>query len=178
WLRGGAAYTTVEPSASVSGARDIVQYDPASGSRVVLVAASALKPASAAKPLAIDGYSWSEDHSKLLLYTNSTRVWRQNTRGDYWILDRTTGSLKKIGADAPESSLMFAKFSPDGARVGYVRDRDLYVEDVRSGSVTRLTKAENERIVNGTSDWVYEEELDLRDAFRWSPNGRQIAYWQ
>src|SRR5262249_26327414 len=120
----------------------------------------------------------SEDHGKLLLYTNSKRVWRQNTRGDYWILDRTTGSLKKIGADAPESSLMFAKFSPDGTRVGYVRDRDLYVEDVRSGSVTRLTKAENERIVNGTSDWVYEEELDLRDAFRWSPNGRQIAYWQ
>lgn len=178
WLAGGASYTTVEPSASIAGAREIVEYDPASGRRSVLVAASALKPSGAEKPLAIDGYSWSEDRGKLLLYTGSQRVWRQNTRGDYWVLDRGTGSLRKIGADAPAASLMFAKFSPDASRVGYVRDRDLYVEDVASGAITRLTKAENDRIVNGTSDWVYEEELNLRDAFRWSPDGQRIAYWQ
>jgi dipeptidyl-peptidase-4 len=73
---------------------------------------------------------------------------------------------------------MFAKFSADGRRVGYVRDRDLYVEDAAGSAITRLTKAETDRIVNGTSDWVYEEELDLRDAFRWSPDGRRLAYWQ
>ena len=94
------------------------------------------------------------------------------------MLDRASGALRQLGAGAAPSTLMFAKFSPDGRRVGYVRERDLYVEDVGSGAVTRLTKAENEHIVNGTSDWVYEEELDLRDAFRWSPDGRQIAYWQ
>jgi dipeptidyl-peptidase-4 len=178
WLNGGATYTTVEPSASGGDAKDIVEYDSASGRRTVLVAASALKPATASAPLAIDGYAWSEDRAKLLLFTNSKRVWRQNTRGDYWILDRASGSLRKVGSDAPAASLMFAKFSRDASRVAYVRDRDLYVEDVKTGTVTRLTKAENEHIVNGTSDWVYEEELDLRDAFRWSPNGRQIAYWQ
>jgi dipeptidyl-peptidase 4 len=178
WLNGGATYTTVEASASGGDAKDLVEYDSASGRRTVLVAASALKPATAAAPLAIDGYSWSEDRTRLLLFTNSKRVWRQNTRGDYWILDRATGSLRKVGSDAPAASLMFAKFSQDASRVAYVRDRDLYVEDVKTGTVTRLTKAENEHIVNGTSDWVYEEELDLRDAFRWSPNGRQIAYWQ
>lgn len=177
WLNDGASFTTVEDSASVPGAQDIVEYDTASGRRSVLVAASTLKPAGQSKPLAVDDYSWSADRAKLLIYTNSKRVWRQNTRGDYWVLERATGALKKIGANAPESSLMFAKFSPDGTRVAYVRDRDLYVEDAKSGAVTRLTKAENDRIVNGTSDWVYEEELDLRDGFRWSPNGRRIAYW-
>jgi dipeptidyl-peptidase 4 len=178
WMDGGARYAAIEPSTSVPGARDIVEYDPASGRRTVLVAASSLKPAGAAAPLSIDGYTWSADRAKLLIYTNAKKVWRQNTRGDYWVLDRASGALRQVGADAVPSTLMFAKFSPDGRRVGYVRDRDLYVEELASGAVTRLTKAENEHIVNGTSDWVYEEELDLRDAFRWSPDSRQIAYWQ
>jgi dipeptidyl-peptidase-4 len=178
WLNGGEAYTTVEPSPGGSGASEIVEYDPASGRRSVLVSAAALTPAGATKPLAIDGYTWSDDRSKLLVYTNAQRVWRQKTRGDYWVLDRSTSTLKQVGGGADPSTLMFAKFSPDGTRVAYVRDRDLYVEDVRSGTVTRLTKAENEHIINGTSDWVYEEELNVRDAFRWSPDGRQVAYWQ
>jgi dipeptidyl-peptidase-4 len=181
WIDGGARYAAVEPSTSAPGAKDakdIVEYDTATGTRTVLVAATSLKPAGAAAPLAIDGYAWSADRTKLLLYTNSKKVWRQNTRGDYWVLDRASGTLRQLGAGAAPATLMFAKFSPDGRRVGYVRDRDLYVEDVASGAVTRLTKAENEQIINGTSDWVYEEELDLRDAFRWSPDGRQIAYWQ
>jgi dipeptidyl-peptidase-4 len=178
WIEGGVGYAAVEPSTSAPGSKDIVEYDTATGARTVLVAATALKPAGAAAPLAIDGYEWSADRSKLLLYTNAKKVWRQKTRGDYWVLDRASGALRQVGAGAASSTLMFAKFSPDGRRVGYVRDRDLYVEEVGSGEVTRLTKAENEHIVNGTSDWVYEEELDLRDAFRWSPDGRQIAYWQ
>ena len=178
WIEGGVRYAAVESSTSAPGSKDIVEYETATGARTVLVAATALKPAGAAAPLAIDGYSWSADRSKLLLYTKAKKVWRENTRGDYWVLDRASGSLRQIGADAPASTLMFAKFSPDGRRVGYVRERDLYVEDVAAGTVIRLTKAENDHIVNGTSDWVYEEELDLRDAFRWSPDGRQIAYWQ
>lgn len=177
WTDGGARYAALEPSAAIAGARDIVEYDSATGARTVLVAASALKPEDAAAPLSIDGYAWSADRARLLIFTNAKKVWRQNTRGDYWVLDRASGALRKLGADAAPSTLMFAKFSPDGRRVGYVRDRDLYVEDV-AGGVTRLTKAENEHIVNGTSDWVYEEELDLRDGFRWSPDGRRVAYWQ
>ena len=178
WIEGGVRYAAVEPSTSAPGAKDIVEYDTATGTRTVLVSATALKPAGSTTPLTVDGYEWSADRSKLLLYTNAKKVWRQNTRGDYWVLDRASGALRQVGAGAAPSSLMFAKFSPDGRRVGYVRERDLYVEEVGSGAVTRLTKAENEHIVNGTSDWVYEEELDLRDAFRWSPDGRQIAYWQ
>jgi len=178
WIDGGARYAAVEPSTAAAGARDIVEYDAASGQRAVLVAGSALTPAGAATPLSIDGYAWSADRARLLVFTNSKRVWRQNTRGDYWVLDRASGALRQLGGDAAPSTLMFAKFSADGRRVGYVRDRDLFVEDGTSGTITRLTKAEHDHIVNGTSDWVYEEELNLRDAFRWSPDGRRIAYWQ
>jgi dipeptidyl-peptidase-4 len=177
WIDGGARYAALEPSASTAGARDIVEYDSATGTRAVLIEASALKPEGASAPLSIDGYAWSADRTRLLVYTNARKVWRQNTRGDYWVLDRASGVMRKLGGDAAASTLMFAKFSPDGRRVGYVRDRDLYVEDV-AGGITRLTKAESEHIVNGTSDWVYEEELGLRDAFRWSPDGRRLAYWQ
>ncbi len=177
WVDGGARYAALEPSASASGARDIVEYDSATGQRVIVVAATALKPAGASAPLAIDGYAWSADRARLLVFTNARKVWRQNTRGDYWVLDRASGALRKLGGYAAPSTLMFAKFSPDGTRVGYVRDRDLYVEGAAGGAITRLTKAENDRIVNGTSDWVYEEELNLRDAFRWSPDGRRLAYW-
>jgi dipeptidyl-peptidase-4 len=177
WIDGGTRYAALEPSTSAAGARDIVEYDSATGARTVVVAASALKPAGATEPVAIDGYAWSPDRARLLVFTNAKKVWRQNTRGDYWVLDRASGALRKLGGDAAPSTLMFAKFSPDGTRVGYVRDRDLYVESATGGGITRLTKAENDRIVNGTSDWVYEEELDVRDAFRWSPDGLRLAYW-
>jgi len=73
---------------------------------------------------------------------------------------------------------MFARFSPDGSRVGYVREGDLYVESVADGRIVRLTADASRTRVNGTTDWVYEEEFGLRDAFRWSPDGRRIAYWQ
>ncbi|HEY2461467.1 MAG TPA: S9 family peptidase [Candidatus Acidoferrum sp.] len=178
WLDGGDAYTTVEKSAEFPKARDIVRYAAATGERTLLVKASQLVPAGAKDPLAIQNYAWSADKSLLLVFTNSKRVWRRNTRGDYWILNRKTGALKKIGGDSPESSLMFAKFSPDSEKVGYVRGNNVYVEDIASGAVTQLTRDGSETTINGTSDWVYEEELDLRDGFRWSPDSKQIAYWQ
>jgi dipeptidyl-peptidase-4 len=73
---------------------------------------------------------------------------------------------------------MFATFSPDGSKVAYVHKNNVYVEDVQSGAITQLTHDGSETIINGTSDWVYEEELDIRNAFRWSPDGKRIAYWQ
>jgi dipeptidyl-peptidase-4 len=178
WIDGGAAYTTVEPSPTLKDAKDIVQYDTASGKRTVLVAATALVPTSGGKALQIEDYDWSPDAKKLLVFTESKKVWRSNTRGDYWLLDRASGALHKLGGEAPASSLMFAKFSPDGARVAYVRGNNLYVEDLATNRARALTTDGSATLVNGTSDWVYEEELALRDCFRWSPDGRAIAYWQ
>jgi dipeptidyl-peptidase-4 len=73
---------------------------------------------------------------------------------------------------------MFAKFSPDGSRVAYVRQNNIYVEHLSDRRITPLTTDGSETTINGTSDWVYEEELDVRDGFRWSPDGTRIAYWQ
>ncbi len=179
WLDDGSAYTTVEPSAAVQDARDIVRVDTATGKREVLVSASQLIPSNEKSPLAIENYDWPKDKSKLLVFTNSVQVWRRNTRGDYWVLDLTAKTLHKLGGpDAPPSSLMFAKFSPDGSQVAYVRANNIYVENLATGKITPLTTDGSAIIINGTSDWVYEEELDVRDGFRWSPDGRRIAYWQ
>jgi dipeptidyl-peptidase-4 len=178
WLDDGAFYTTVEPSTAVKDAEDIVRYQTATGKREVLVSAAKLIPPGAKDPLSFENYAWSKDKSRLLLYTNSAQVWRQRTRGDYWVLDLPPGTLRKLGGDAPASSLMFAKFSPDGSRVAYVRANNIYVEEISTGHITQLTHDGSQTIINGTSDWVYEEELDIRDAFRWSPDGRRIAYWQ
>ena len=176
WIEDGAAYTTVEPSEEVEGGSDIVRYETSSGDRSVLVAASQLMPEGDTTALDFDDYVWSPDNSKLLLFTNTERVWRQNTRGDYWVLDRKSGRLQKLGGDAEESTLMYAKFSPQGDRVAYVMKGDIYVERLSDGNITRLTTGADSLHVNGMSDWVYEEEFGLRDGFRWSPDGERIAF--
>jgi dipeptidyl-peptidase-4 len=176
WLGAGGAYTTLERGAS--GGQDIVRYDAATGAREVLVSAAQLTPPGSV-PLEVEGYSWSADEGRLLVFTNSKRVWRDNTRGDFWVLDRASGRLRRLGGGrAARSSLMFAKFSPDGGRVAYVRDGDVYVESLEDEGIVRLTNDGSPTLVNGTTDWVYEEEFGLRDAFRWSPDGLRIAYWQ
>ena len=177
WQKDGQTYAILEPAPGGKGI-DIVGYDAATGARSVLVAAAQLIPKGASAPLEIHGYSWSGDGKKLLIFTNSKRVWRQNTRGDYWVFDKGDGRLFKLGGDAPESTLMFATFSPDGSKVAWVRQNNLYVEDLATEKISQLTTDGSENIINGTSDWVSEEELDIRNAFRWSPDGQSIAYWQ
>ena len=121
----------------------------------------------------------SPDGSKVLIYTNTKRVWRYQTRGDYWLYTVANGHLKQIGKGRPESSLQFAKFSPDGLKVAYVSERNVYVEDLASGNIKKLTSDNGtKKLINGTFDWVYEEEFSVRDGFRWSPDGKSIAYWQ
>ncbi|MDX2436129.1 MAG: DPP IV N-terminal domain-containing protein [Acidobacteriota bacterium] len=180
WLVDGSGYTTLELSPDFEEAKDIIRYDPATEERVVMVPAAALVPGEGVEPLEIDDYQWSEDGTQLLVFTNTERVWRRNTRGDYWLLNIETAAFRKLGGKTPESTMMFAKISPDGQRVAWVNfdDKDLYVQDLATLDVTRLTDDKGEHIINGTSDWVYEEEFDLRDGFRWSPDSRHIAYWQ
>ena len=194
WLEDGTGYTTLEDSKSQKSGKDIVLHrtphgghNPESGTCEVLVSADSLIPAGQSKPLDINDYSWSADGKKLLIFTNTKRLWRRNTRGDYWVLDldpraflrkQERGDLHKLGGNAKESTLMFAKFSPDSRRVAYVCERNLYVQDLKTFQIKQLTKNGSDTIINGTSDWVYEEEFSLRDGFRWSPDSKKIAYWQ
>jgi dipeptidyl-peptidase 4 len=178
WLEDGSGYTVLEESEQVDNSQDIVFYDPESGDRQILVGANLLIPGTASSPLAIDDYSWSSDGNKLLIYTNSQRVWRTNSRGDYWVLDLLSDELVKLGQDFSESSLMFATFSPDDTRLAYVVRNNIFVEDLASNEITQLTSDGTATLINGTFDWVYEEEFRLRNGFRWSPDGQHIAYWQ
>jgi len=193
WPEDGSGYTTLETleeyeyaelekdenGDDIKAPEDIVFYDPETLERTVLVSAQQLTPEGAERAFVIDDYLWSDDRSKLLVYTNSKKVWRTKSRGDYWILDIETGSLWQLGGDEAEpSTLMFAKFSPDATRVAFVRADNIYVQSLGSGSIEQLTSDASDTIINGLFDWAYEEEFQIKDGFRWSPDGKSIAYWQ
>lgn len=144
----------------------------------VIVSKAQATATGATRSLLIRDFSLSADANKVLIYTNTKKVWRLDTRGDYWVFDRTAGTLKQIGKSRPPSSLMFAKISPDGTKAAYVSQYNLYVEDLATGNSTALTTNGNRKFINGTFDWAYEEEFLCRDGFRWSPDSKRIAFWQ
>lgn len=189
WADGFNGYYALEPSPTKRNFVDIVGYSAVTGDRSVVLSAEQLTPYGASEPLLVEEFAFIEHGRAVLIFTNSQRVWRSNTRGDYWIchIGDSFGPrkmsplilLRKLGGpDAKPSSLMFAKVSPDGKKVAYVRENNLFVENLHDNKITKLTTDGSRYIVNGTFDWVYEEELFCRDGFRWSPDGKQIAYWQ
>jgi dipeptidyl-peptidase 4 len=172
WTKDGNGYYRQE-----SG--DIVLYQLPDNKKTVVVSKDKLTPSGEATPIAVRSFSFSEDGNKVLVYTNSKKVWRLQTRGDYWVLNRKSGTIRKLGKSRPASSLMFAKFSPDGSKIAYVSERNIYVEDLSTNMVKQLTSTNGTRkLINGTFDWVYEEEFYCRDGFRWSPDSKSLAYWQ
>jgi len=178
WLKRDRAYLILEDSSKPHDGKEIVSYDPESGKRTVLVTVDRLIPEGESRPLEVDDFQLSPDETRVLIFANSRRVWRRKTRGDYWILNLNGGKPLKLGGDAAASRMMFAKFSPAGDRVGYVYQNDIYVQDLNDMGIVRLTHDGSDTLINGTFDWVYEEEFDLRDGFRWSPDGLLVAFWQ
>jgi dipeptidyl-peptidase 4 len=171
WSKDGNAYYRIEQN-------EIFEYTLPANEKKVLISKQQLTPTGSSTPLEVKLFTFADDQKKVLIFTNTSRVWRINTRGDYWVLDLTAGSLKKLGASRPASSLMFAKFSPDGTKVAYVSEYNIYVEDLSTNAIKALTTDGNRKFINGTFDWVYEEEFACRDGIRWSPDGKTIAYWQ
>ena len=176
WMKDGEHYSKIERNAD--GGFDIMAYKAKDNSKEVLIPANLLVNPDTKKPIAVRSFTFSDDNSKALIYTNTRRVWRYDTKGDYWVLDLASGKMLQLGKKFPEATLMFAKFSPDATRVAYVSGNNIYVESIADGTITALTSDGNDVIVNGTFDWVYEEEFACRDGFRWSPDGQYIAYWQ
>lgn len=170
WAKDGLSFYQADAGA-------IYAFSSKDGQQSQKIAAAALTP-KGQTPLEVEDFFYTPDEKKWLIYTKSQKVWRYNTRGDYWLLDVTSGKLQQLGKGLPASSLMFAKFSPDGQKVAYVSGHNIYVEELATGKIKPLTKDGNRRLINGTFDWVYEEEFDCRDGFRWSPDSRSIAYWQ
>jgi dipeptidyl-peptidase-4 len=157
---------------------DIVELDVRDAAKKTVVVTAAMLTPPGKPALDVRRFAFSDDGTKVMINTNTKRVWRYNTRGDFWVYDLNTKTLKQLGTTLPTSSLMFAKFSPDGTKAAYVSGHNIYLEDLTSGGVKQLTTDGTVKLINGTFDWVYEEEFDCRDGFRWSPDSRSIAYWQ
>jgi len=171
WTRDGSAYYQVEKG-------EILKIELPSQSKTTFISKKQLTTADG-KTIVPRSFQLSIDGAKALIYTNAQKVWRYPTRGDYWLLILSSGELKQLGKGRPEASLQFAKFSPDGNKVAYVSQHNIYVEDLASGEIKKVTDDNGtKKLINGTFDWVYEEEFFCRDGFRWSPDGKTIAYWQ
>ncbi|MBJ6118168.1 S9 family peptidase [Pontibacter sp. BT310] len=171
WLKSGDTYVQAEQG-------QLVKHKLPDDATEIFLNKTALVPAGKTEPLKIRSFDMSADEQKVLLYTNTKKVWRYDTRGDYWVYDLQKKTLQQVGAGRPESSLMFAKFSLDGSKVAYVSEHNIYVDDLQSGDQKQLTKDGSRKLINGTFDWAYEEEFSARDGFRWSPDSKKIAYWQ
>ena len=171
WSKDGNSFFEVENNY-------IVSYKLPSFEKGIVVSPLQLTATGSPNAIQVRSISFSYDEKKLLIYTNSKKVWRSDTRGDYWVLDKEKNSLVQLGKPRPSSSLMFAKFSPDGKKVAYVSEHNIYLEDLEDHKIIALTKNGTSRIINGTFDWAYEEEFNCRDGFRWSADSKSIAYWQ
>ncbi len=175
WIEDGDAYVIIEKSGKIEGADQLVRYDSKTQEKSVYVPAESLKTANGS--LHVESFSLSPDGSKVLIFTNSSRVWRVNTKGDYWVYDMSSGDLKQIGASFEPSSLMFAKLSSDNTEIFYVHKFNIYRENFETNKIEPLTFDGTGDIINGTFDWVYEEEFGKRDGFTLSPSDKHLAFW-
>jgi dipeptidyl-peptidase-4 len=193
WDKDGSHFTALETAEGYEDAElekdqngddikiyeEIVQYDPATLERTVLISLAQLTPAGSDKALVVDDYQWSKDKRFLLIYTQAEYVWRDKTRGEYWVLNIADNDLWKLGAsDLVPSQMMFGKLSPDNSKFAYVYQNNIYVQDMQTREVSALTTDASETVINGLFDWAYEEEFGIQDGFRWRPNSEHIAYWQ
>lgn len=176
WISGGDAYITVASNAN--GESQLIKHKSKDNNSSVFLSADALTPEGTKKALDVEAFRLSKDQTKVLIFTNSSKVWRSNTKGDYWLYDFKQSKLSQIGKQFPASSLMFAKFSSDNHKVAYVQDFNIYIENIDTGVTQQLTTSGSTTHINGTFDWVYEEEFGMRDGFSWSPDDEHIAFWQ
>jgi dipeptidyl-peptidase-4 len=175
WSADGRSFVLVEADPQTR-ASDVWTVGIDDGKRERRLQGSRLVAEGQNAPVDVEDIEWSADGRRALIYTNSQQVWRARTKGTYYVWDEQAGRLTPLSRG--EGWQQFAKLSPDGSRVGFVRNNDLFVVELATGRETQLTKDGSDTVINGTFDWVYEEELGLQDGWRWSPDGRRIAFWR
>lgn len=176
WADEGPIVRYIE--ADASGATHLVAYNLEADTQERLIDGSKLFADDVQRLIQIEDYAYSQDKTQVLLYTDSERVWRQNTKGYYYLYDLASEALTPI-SDRTKGFQMFAKLNPAGDKVAFVRDRNLYMVDLATMEETQLTSdGADGTIINGTFDWVYEEEFGLRDGWSWSPDGEHIAFFK
>ncbi len=174
WMKDGQFYTTLERTGNDIQLR---KYDILTGDYEVLIASSGLKAEGRDDPILIQDYQFSADENKILIKTDVVQIWRRSTRENYFIHDLETGETTKLTQS--DEKQQYAQLSPSGDKAVYVQDNNLYLVDLEAGEETAITEdGEFNRIINGSTDWVYEEEFGFAKAWYWSPDGEKIAYYR
>lgn len=185
WLEGKSGYTILEGAKEhYKGRKEIVFYDAATGERSVMVPAWRLIPPGKNSPIDIISYSFTYNYSHALIYTNSKSQELGGATGDYWVLDLLLWDWYRVGQQLPDQSLRSAKFSPDGKKVSYIYDNNIYADDLTSYVVYQLTKDGSEKVLNGTGKSCNPSMLNHRygrkgsAGYAWSPDSKYISYIQ
>jgi len=173
WLPDGSAFTYTKKN-SASGLEDIYKLDVASGKNELLVAGNELKYNS--KQIKMSHYRWTKDGKFLLVEGPEKAIWRHSKQAPFYLYNVSTKEIEAIANN--DAHLRNVKLSPDGKWVGFVRDHNIFVLNLKSGKQFQITHDGSSNILNGEFDWVYEEEFGHADAWRWSPDGKKIAFWR
>ncbi|WP_052732433.1 S9 family peptidase [Hymenobacter terrenus] len=166
WMNDGRYYSALEGGS-------LVQYEVTTGKAVqTLVAAADLQTAGA--PLNVDGYSFNANEQKVLFTAGTEPIYRRSAQASYYVFDRGTKKLAPLSTGKQG----YATFSPDGQRVAFTRDNNVFVTDLATMKETAVTtNGVKNQLINGSADWVYEEEFGFAQGFFWSPNSKQLAFY-
>ena len=163
----GKHYTKLEGSV-------IRQYDITTGEKSADLFDASLLGANPDFKRTFDSYSFSDDETKLLLSTDEKALYRRSSDAKYFIYDPNSKTITNLYKDARQR---YATFNPQGDKVAWVSDNNLFMKDLVTDKVTQITNdGLQNSIINGATDWVYEEEFQLVTGFKWSPDGKKIAF--
>ena len=125
--------------------------------------------------ISFSDYSFSEDEKKVLLPTETESIYRYSTRSNYYVYDRET----KIAEELSEGKQRLAQFSPDASKVAFVKENNIFIKDIINNTELQVTfDGEINKIINGATDWVYEEEFAFDNGMQWNASGNKIAYYR
>jgi len=173
WMSGGRFFSTL--SSTAEGV-ELRKNDIITGRYQVLIRQSDLRLPSG-KTIDVEGYTFSADEQKVLIETNVESIYRRSTKADYYIYSLPDDSLYRLAKS--QDKLQYAAFSPQGDRVAFVRNNNLFWVDLKSGTEhTITTDGKQDSIINGATDWVYEEEFSFAKAWFWAPDGSKIAFYR
>jgi dipeptidyl-peptidase-4 len=166
-MNDGEHYSIIEKD---KDGQQIVKYEFKNGKKILTLFTS-----NDFKIPKITGYTFSQDEKQLLLKTETEKIYRYSNKSIYYIYNIFTDKLKKL----TDKKVMHATFSPQADKVAYVLDNNLFIQDIISGKVTQVTNdGKKNHIINGASDWVYEEEFALVKSFEWAPDGKHLAFYR
>ena len=176
-LKNGDSYSTLEPEAGNPNLNDVLVHSYQTGQVTdTLLLNRWLVPQDSMKLVHFSDYILSADESKVLIPTHPVKIYRRSSTCTYFIFDRKTKKTTALSAPGGQRD---AAFSPDGKSVAFCRDNNLFIKNLETGEEKQATNSgEKNKIINGTTDWVYEEEFEFTRAWQWSPDGKRLAYMQ